>query len=288
MTGVLAGLEDGSRLSLAACDYFVGTSAGSVVAKRLVAGERLQRPVSAQAAADRSRVMRERNGFPNWALGLGGPAASIGIRLASPPTAMLRATALRCAPQPSRQVDPLPTQPLTTQSRKSQDRPGVAHDDDDRPSGEWDGRLRVVAVERNSGRRVVFGSPGAPRASVDQAVRASCAVPWVFSPVSIAGSEYVDGAVWSPTNLDVAPAQRGARVLCLAPTASLHGPRPLATRATSRAATLVEAAVISGRGAYVQIVAPDRESATLIGRSPIAQEPAAKILAAGYQQGLAL
>ena len=30
----------------------------------------------------------------------------------------------------------------------------------------FDGRLRVTAVDRRSGRRVVFGSPGAPRAAV--------------------------------------------------------------------------------------------------------------------------
>jgi NTE family protein len=152
----------------------------------------------------------------------------------------------------------------------------------------WDGRLRVVAVERRSGRRVVFGSPGAPDATVDEAVQASCSVPWIFAPVSIGGVEYVDGGVWSPTSLDVAPARREARVLCLCPTAGLHGPLPLPTRAASRTATLVEAATLARRGAHVQIIAPDRDSAAAIGRDLMASEPAAEILAAAYRQGLTI
>jgi predicted acylesterase/phospholipase RssA len=46
-------------------------------------------------------------------------------------------------------------------------------------------------------------------------------VPWLFAPVTIGTREYVDGGVWSPTNLDAAPAGRDTHVLCLNPTASL-------------------------------------------------------------------
>ena len=64
-----------------------------------------------------------------------------------------------------------------------------------------------------TGARVIFGAPDAPRATVAEAVLASCAVPWIFAPVEIGGREYVDGGVWSPTNLDAVPAGRGSRVL---------------------------------------------------------------------------
>jgi NTE family protein len=110
----------------------------------------------------------------------------------------------------------------------------------------------------------------------------------MFGPTVIGGHEYVDGGVWSLTNGDVAPAARGAHVLLLAPTASLHGPLNPLLRAGSRAAYLVEASVLSARGAHVQMVAPDRASATAIGRELMAGEPMAAILAAGYHQGLAL
>src|SRR6185369_6372796 len=105
-----------------------------------------------------------------------------------------------------------------------------------------------------NGRRVVFGSPGAPAASVAEAVEASCTVPWLFAPVEIGDREYVDGGVWSPTNLDAAPAGRGARVLCLAPTA---GYPVVAARKASAAVAATEAAAVRARGAGVELVNPD-------------------------------
>src|SRR5258705_1033 len=74
-----------------------------------------------------------------------------------------------------------------------------------RPGAAFAGRVGVAAAPRRSGRRVLFGVPGAPDASVRDAVLASCAVPWLFAPVEIGGREYVDGGVWSLTNLDAAP-----------------------------------------------------------------------------------
>ena len=108
----------------------------------------------------------------------------------------------------------------------------------------FDGRLRLVAVDRGSGRRVVFGDDGAPEASVADAVAASCAVPGLFAPVEIGDREYVDGGVWSPTNLDLARAGRGDRVLCLVPTAAMGTGPSLAMRGLAtgwRLATSVEA-----------------------------------------------
>ena len=71
----------------------------------------------------------------------------------------------------------------------------------------FDGRLRISAVDRANGKRVMFGAPDAPRATVAEAVLASCSVPWLFAPVQIGEREYVDGGVWSPTNLDAVPAR---------------------------------------------------------------------------------
>ena len=88
---------------------------------------------------------------------------------------------------------------------------------------DWNGRLYVVAVELDSGRRVVFGTPEAPPIPVAQAIEASCAIPGVFRPVRFDGRSYVDGGAWSLTNLDVAPVVDGTRVLCVNPTGSLGG-----------------------------------------------------------------
>src|SRR5207253_2690320 len=63
--------------------------------------------------------------------------------------------------------------------------------------------LWICAARSDDGSRVVFGRDDAPRTDVSTAVAASCAVPWLFSPVEIDGARYVDGGVHSPTNVDL-------------------------------------------------------------------------------------
>jgi NTE family protein len=146
----------------------------------------------------------------------------------------------------------------------------------------FDGRLRVCTVDRGSGRRVVFGEPGAPAADVPTAVEASCAIPGFFKPVPIGEREYVDGGAWSITNLDAAPVSRGTRVLCLEPTGAL-GLRSAALRV----ATEIEMQALRRRRATVQRVMPDRESSGLMSVL-MDGRPLPKVIAAGYAQGLAL
>jgi NTE family protein len=148
----------------------------------------------------------------------------------------------------------------------------------------------VTAVDLRSGRRVVFGAPGAPAARVADAVLASCAVPWVFRPVTIGGREYVDGGAWSAANLDAAPVRKGTEVLCLNPTAS---PRlavdPLgAVRAFAGAGAAAEALLLRRRGARVRIVAPDHATVDAIGPNMFDARRRARVEAAGYRQGRAL
>lgn len=89
--------------------------------------------------------------------------------------------------------------------------------------------LWVVAVDYDTGRRVVFGRPGAPAASVADAVLASCAIPGWFAPQVIGGRRYVDGGVASATSLALL-ARPGApqldEVYVLAPMASYEYDRP--------------------------------------------------------------
>jgi NTE family protein len=152
----------------------------------------------------------------------------------------------------------------------------------------FDGRLNIVAVDRGSGRRVVFGRAGAPEAGVGDAVAASCAIPGYFAPVEIGGHEYVDGGVWSPTNLDLARAGRGDRVLCLVPTAVMGAATALPVRGLAagwRLTTGVEAAAARRRGAVVEIVGPDADSARAMGADLMNPRRRAAGLEAGFRQG---
>ena len=281
LMGVLAGVEDATGFDLRECENFLGTSAGSIVSAQLVAGERPRRPATVPTEIEEASVQpaeglaaaalvaaRRAGGF---ALAAGASFAPLAVGIAAPGAAALRAVMLRRLPHSGQTLDRLRHQMERSPAR-------------------FDGRLRVAAVDRRTGRRVVFGSPGAPAATVAQAVVASCTVPWMFEPVKIGGREYVDGGVWSPTNLDVAPAGRDTVVLCLNPTGNLIGSHGVlqTIRQVSRSAVSVEALVLRRRGAEVRMVAPNAEAAAAMGNNFMDREPRDRVLSAGYRQGLAL
>ena len=279
MMGVLAGVEDAADLDLRECEAFVGTSAGSIVAAHLVAGRSPRRPgalsTEIELASDHPAnglVVAALTGAKrasDWAIAAWSPLAPIALSATAPGGALMRAATLAAIPRAHAKLTDL--------------RNRVAE-----YGAPWDGRLRVACVDRRRGYRVVFGSPGAPHASVAEAVEASCSVPWLFAPVTIGGREYVDGGVWSPTNLDAAPAGRDTQVLCLNPTASLGGSHALLSviRNVARTAASVEALALRGRGARVRMVAPNAECAAAMGSNFMDAEPRIRVLAAAYRQGL--
>lgn len=81
----------------------------------------------------------------------------------------------------------------------------------------------AVAVDLESGRRVALGRRGAPVTDVSRAVRASCAIPGFFAPVRIQGRRYVDGGIWSVSNLDLVAECGLDLVICINPMSSLEG-----------------------------------------------------------------
>ena len=82
----------------------------------------------------------------------------------------------------------------------------------------------AVACDYATGRRVPFGREDAPPAELADAVAASCAIPGFYRPVKIGGRRYVDGGLWSTSNLDILSDCDLDLVVCLNPTSSLHPP----------------------------------------------------------------
>ncbi len=200
------------------------------------------------------------------------PVASAAMAVGAPGGALVRSALLARTPAPARRLHGLHEEMSVLGTR-------------------FDGRLRVCCVERDRGRRVVFGAPGAPPASVAEAVVASCAFPWSFAPVRIGDHEYVDGAVWSATNLDAAPGGRGTQILCLDPLAGLAGTSSRgvgALRAALRVATELELQALRRRGARMRRVGPQDEMAATMGADLMDPRPANDVLEGGYRQGLAL
>jgi NTE family protein len=273
----LAGLEAETGWDLRACDAFVGTSAGSIVAATLAAGRRpttapdlpkVPDPFRREVEGWRAPLAKGSGTFlrvVEGSLGRVVPAVSAGI---APAGAVARAAALKRGKRATREIPGL---------RAALERMGSA----------FDGRLRVTAVDAATGRRVVFGAPGAPATSVAEAVMASCSVPWMFRPVEIGGREYVDGGYWSAANLDVAPVERGTEVLCLNPTQTprLAVDRLGAMRVFSRTTTAAEALALKRRGARVRIVAPDAATVAAIGPDLFTSRRRRDVEAAAHAQG---
>jgi NTE family protein len=287
MSGVLAGIEETAGVDFRDTESFVGTSAGSIICARLAAGRRPRRPRGVEhPEADATGGMADPGGdgsrprpmraAARTAARLGwaatAPLAPTAIAVGTRGGALARAALLSRAPSTGRTLDDL-------------------HSRVEHWGTRFDGRLRVCCVDRRSGRRVVFGAPGAPYAEPADAVVASCSIPWAFRPVTIGGREYVDGGVWSVTNLDVAPAWRDTRVLCLDPTAALG----IALRSTRgllrqgfRAAAAIEIQALRTRGAKVRHIGPAGDAAELMGRDFMDPGPAERVHAAGYRQGVAV
>jgi NTE family protein len=78
------------------------------------------------------------------------------------------------------------------------------------PSGAWSPHpgVRVVAMDYDSGERVVFGEPGSPHTGLAEAVVASCSIPGWFPPARIGERRFVDGGTFSNTSLDLLSAER--------------------------------------------------------------------------------
>jgi NTE family protein len=136
-----------------------------------------------------------------------------------------------------------------------------------------DGRTWIAAMDYDTGRRVLFGQPGAPPATLTDAVVASCSIPGWYTPAVIGGRRYVDGGIRSATSLGVLRGADVDEVWVLAPMASTEPDHPLRpdlrlerrlrqliTRALVRQAKLLRA-----EGKLVTIVTPGSSDLAVMG-----------------------
>jgi NTE family protein len=135
------------------------------------------------------------------------------------------------------------------------------------------GQTWIVAVDYDSGRRVVFGRDGAPEARLADAVVASCSVPGWYSPVVIDGRRYVDGGVRSATSLGLVAGQDIEEVCVLAPMASLVADRRYAphlrlerrVRSFFTHALLRDVRALRAMGVKVTVLTPGPEDLAVMG-----------------------
>lgn len=98
------------------------------------------------------------------------------------------------------------------------------------PPGPYHAGAHVISVDVDERRRATHALSTTPDPAA--AVRASAAIPFAFGPVGLHGSAHSDGAIWSPTNADLATAvpetpSPGAIVIVVAPMVPYTGGTPL-------------------------------------------------------------
>ncbi|MCU1428237.1 MAG: uncharacterized protein JWL83_2237 [Actinomycetia bacterium] len=196
--GVLRGLQDVNADLLAlviAADVVVGTSAGSTVAAQITTGTALDTLYAAQLSEESAEIEVDVD------LGaLTARFAKIAETGASATDIRRRIGALALATQTT--VD----EPTYRASRAAR-----------LPVQTWPARdVRLVAVDTESGEPTVF-TRDSGIALVD-AVAASSDFPGVWPPLTIGEHRYMDGALRSPTNADLAAGCD--RVLVLTPSAA--------------------------------------------------------------------
>jgi NTE family protein len=131
----------------------------------------------------------------------------------------------------------------------------------------------MVAMDYDTGRRVAFGQPGAPQATMPDAVMASCSIPGWYAPLEIGGRRYIDGGTLSPTSLDLLADAGLDEVYVLAPMISFDYDEPSSVvgrmerrfRRLMTKKVLREAGKVRRRGSSVTLLGPGHEDLEAIG-----------------------
>jgi NTE family protein len=255
MTGLLKGMRDlGTNLTDA--DLIVGTSAGAVVGAAIASG-RLDASYELQIgpvdpAVERVAVVD----LSKFATAFGGGAAiwMPSGEIAQPTRARIGQLAI------SAHVDFSEEDRVRTMSSRL----GV---------GAWpDRRLMITAIACDDGALAIWTKDSG--VSLVTAVASSCAAPFAYPPMTIAGRRYMDGGMRSGTNADLAlGADRLVLIAPLGPSHPFFG-----------AAIIAEVEALRAQGARVALIEPD--AVALEASGPNALDPARRRAAAqaGYKQ----
>jgi len=88
--------------------------------------------------------------------------------------------------------------------------------------------LRIVATDLNSGSEVRFGEPGYERVPISEAIRASTALPGLYTPVRLGGRTYVDGALLRTVHASLVLDQGADLVISVNPLVTFDATHPRA------------------------------------------------------------
>jgi predicted acylesterase/phospholipase RssA len=84
--------------------------------------------------------------------------------------------------------------------------------------------LRIIATDLNSGEEVRFGEPGHDRVPISEAIRASTALPGLYTPVHLEGRTLVDGALLRTAHASLVLDNGADLVITVNPLVTFAGP----------------------------------------------------------------
>jgi NTE family protein len=253
MLGCLRALATKTGWDPSRADHLVGTSVGALLAALIAGGEP---PLSAAMDARTAAVYR-RDGFP-WPVP-GSLRLIVSALLHHNPQQLLMTM-----------VGLLPRGPVSTDPIKDAVRRATPKGWPESPV------LWIVACDYETGERVVFGRADAPPAELPEAVAASCAIPAFYQPERIRDRRYIDGGLYSYSNLDLLAERQLDLVICLNPMSS---PGVLSGRANplDRVIALAqqaahrrlehEAAMVEAFGSHVVVLEPGPKDLQAMGRN---------------------
>jgi len=187
--GMLAGLAE-AGVDLSSADVVVGTSAGSAVGAQLLSGT----PIADLYAAQLADATGERG----WTMGAGALARFV-VASALPGDGRRAGVYLGRRALAAKTISEGDFRAVFT---------AMLH------GSTWpDRKLLITAVDAETGELKVFDRESG--VELVDAVAASCAVPMVLPPITVAGRRYIDGGSRSVTNADLAAGCD--RVVVLAP-----------------------------------------------------------------------
>jgi NTE family protein len=251
--GILMGLYD-AGVDVRDADLIIGTSAGSVVGAQISSGTDLETLFNSQLTPVEQTKERKvefdpaqmMEAFRQAVAGAGPDPKAIRARIGA------YALTVPTIPEAERRAIIETRLPVRTWPQQ---------------------RLLIVAVDTGTGEEYIMDRTSG--VSLVDAVSASCAVPGIWPPVTIAGHRYMDGGVRSATNADLAHGYE--RILIL---------NPLGPNANFLGTGLdTEVADLEKTGSQVLVIAPDPASTTAIGLNPLDPETRQPSALAGRIQG---
>lgn len=252
-TGILFGLAE-HGVDVLDADLVIGTSAGAAVAAQVTSGVKLAE-------------LYDKHAFPE------GPSTELEVefdvdKMVSDWAALLNGAVpgpeLRAAI--GRYALTAPTVPERRRREVIEAR---------LPSHQWPDRpLQIVTVDAATGEERIFTADDG--AELVDVVAASCAVPGVWPPVTIAGRRYVDGGIRTAANVDLAAGHK--RILVLAPVPDMGPTDPALAKALAK----VE------KAAKILTIRPDDATVAVMGSNPLDPATAKPAAQAGRAQAEAL